>query len=268
MTSHSSGNYVTFDKTTIDAPARLEAGTCDAAASSESETRRGRQQTGCMLDATRVGGFTLTMRTLIFTFVCVVLVAQSRAAVPVKTSDTGFRPINGPLKPSRNPNFFVDASGTSLVLCGSHSWNTLQDWGSNGSIRPLDFDAFVGFLKAHGHNFTLLWCTELPKFHGLPTTENSPPDFTVSPFPWRRTGPGSATDGGLKFDLTEFNEAYFARLRARAQALRHAGIYAGVYLFTGEWLLRFRCPTDGYPFSGPNNVNGVDDGYRGGSLDA
>src|SRR5690349_2027670 len=113
MTSHSSGNYVTFDKTTIDAPARLEAGTCDAAASSESETRRGRQQTGCMLDATRVGGFTLTMRTLIFTFVCVVLVAQSRAAVPVKTSDTGFRPINGPLKPSRNPNFFVDASGTS-----------------------------------------------------------------------------------------------------------------------------------------------------------
>ena len=49
------------------------------------------------------------------------------------------------------------------------------------------------------------------------------------------------------------------------QALHSAGIYAGVYLFTGEFLLRFRCPTDGYPFSGPNNVNGVDDGYRGGS---
>jgi hypothetical protein len=29
-------------------------------------------------------------------------------------------------------------------------------------------------------------------------------------------------------------------------------------------LLRFRGPSDGYPFSGPNNVNGVDDGYRGG----
>ena len=266
MTSHRSGNYVTFNGTATDASARLEAGTCHIAASSGSETP-GSPATGCTLDATRVGGFTLTMRTLIFTFVCLVLAAQSRAAIPVKTSDTGFRPINGPLKPSRNPNYFVDASGTPLVLCGSHSWNTLQDWGSNGSIRPLDFDAFVDFLKAHGHNFTLLWCTELPKFHGLPTTENSPPDFTVSPFPWRRTGPGSATDGGLKFDLTKFDEAYFARLRARVEALRHAGIYAGVYLFTGEWLLRFRCPTDGYPFSGPNNVNGVDDGYRGGSPD-
>ena len=83
-----------------------------------------------------------------------------------------------------------------------------------------------------------------------------------------RTGPGRATDGRLKFDLTRFDPAYFDRLRARVQALNGAGIYAGVYLFTGEWLLRFRCATDGYPFSGPNNVNGVDDGYRGRSPEA
>ena len=131
--------------------------------------------------------------------------------------------------------------------------------------ESLDFDAFVEFLKAHGHNFTLLWSTELPRFRGLPTTEASPPDFTVSPFPWMRTGPGLATDGGLKFDLTRFDQAYFDRLRSRVQALDRAGIYAGVYLFTGEFLLRFRFPTDGYPFSGLNNVNGVDDGYRGGT---
>ena len=180
----------------------------------------------------------------------------------------------GPLRQSRNPNYFEDASGTPLVLCGSHTWNTLQDWGTKGSVRPLDFDAFVRFLKAHGHNFTLLWSTELPRFRGLPTTElgkiryrgtSSPPDFTVSPFPWMRTGPGLATDGGPKFDLTKFNPAYFDRLRARVQALDKAGIYAGVYLFTGEFLLRFRFAADGYPFSGPNNVNGVDDGYRGGA---
>src|SRR5579864_6498025 len=57
---------------------------------------------------------------------------------------------------------------------------------------------------------------------------------------------------------------YFERLRTRVEALNRAGIYAGIYLFTGEFLLRFRGPTDGYPFSGPNNVNGMDDGYRGG----
>src|SRR6266487_7198117 len=151
-------------------------------------------------------------------------------------------PINGPLRHSKNPNYFEDASGNAVILCGSQTWNTLQDWGSDGSIQTLDFNAFVSFLKAHDHNFTLLWSTELPKFHDLPTTETSPPDITVSPFPWMRTGPGLATDGGLKFDLTKFDENYFNRLRTRVQALNRAGIYAGVYLFSGEWLLRFRCP--------------------------
>ena len=80
-----------------------------------------------------------------------------------------------------------------------------------------------------------------------------------------RTGPGLATDGGPKFDLTRFDQAYFDRLRARVQALGKEGIYAGVYLFTGEFLLRFRFEADGYPFTGPNNVNGIDDGYRGGT---
>jgi hypothetical protein len=49
-------------------------------------------------------------------------------------------------------------------------------------------------------------------------------------------------------------------LHQRVKQLNDAGIYAGVYSFTGEWLKAFRCPQDGYPFSGPNNVNGVDDG--------
>jgi hypothetical protein len=80
-----------------------------------------------------------------------------------------------------------------------------------------------------------------------------------------RTGPGLATDGGLKFDLTKFDPLYFDRLRARGQALREAGIYAGVYLFTGEFLLRFRSSTDGYPLSGRNNSSGIDDGYGEGS---
>jgi hypothetical protein len=79
-----------------------------------------------------------------------------------------------------------------------------------------------------------------------------------------RTGPGKATDGGLKFDLAKFDPSYFDRLRTRTQALNNAGIYAGVYLFTGEFLNLFRCASDGYPFTGANNINGIDDGYTGG----
>ena len=172
--------------------------------------------------------------------------------------------ISGPLVHSPNPNYFQDASGATVILNGSQTWNTFQDWGTNGSLHTLDFNVFVRFLAYHKHNFTLLWTTEMPKFCGLPTMASTPPDFVASPLPWLRTGPGNATDGGLKFDLTKFNQAFFDRLRTRVEALRAAGIYAGVYPFTGEWLNVFRCSSDGYPFTGANNVNGVDDGYTSG----
>jgi hypothetical protein len=172
--------------------------------------------------------------------------------------------IAGPLTVSRNPNYFKDAHGAVLILNGSQTWNTFQDWGSDGSIQALGFQAFVDFLRAHQHNFTLLWITEMPKFCNLPVTAGSPPDFVASPLPWLRTGPGRASDGGLKFDLTRWDQSFFDRLRTRVQALRTAGIYVGVYLFTGEWLNVFRCSNDGYPFTGVNNINGVDDGYTSG----
>ena len=170
----------------------------------------------------------------------------------------------GPLTVSRNPDYFETANGHLLILNGSQTWNTFQDWGTNGSLRTLDFKTFVNFLIAHGHNFTLLWTTELPKFCGLPTTASTPPDFTASPFPWLRTGPGTATDGGLKFDLTKFDRTFFDRLRRRSEDLNRAGIYVGVYLFSGEFLNIFRCSSDGYPFTGADNINGIDDGYAGG----
>ena len=173
-------------------------------------------------------------------------------------------PIDGELTVSSNPHYFQDAHGVPLILNGSQTWNTFQDWGTGGTVEPLDFNAFVKFLLAHGHNFTLLWTVEMPKFCGLPVTPEAPPDFTVSPLPWRRTGPGSATDGGLKFDLTQFDPAFFDRLRARVEALNKAGIYTGVYLFTGEFLNIYRCSGDGYPLTGANNINHVDDGYVAG----
>ena len=187
-------------------------------------------------------------------FLCVLLTAQIASAAQ----------IAGPLVASANPNYFKDANGSVLILNGSQTWNTFQDWGSNGHLETLDFNYFVKFLREHGHNFTLLWTTEMPKFCGFPSTVSTPPDLVAGPLPWLRTGPGNATDGGLKFDLTKFDPSFFDRLRTRTQALNNAGIYAGVYLFTGEWLNIFRCASDGYPFTGANNINSVDDGYSGG----
>jgi hypothetical protein len=132
--------------------------------------------------------------------------------------------IAGPLVASANPDYFEDARVDVVILSGSQTWNTLQDWGSDGSFETVDFNAFVNFLTAHGHNFTLLWRTELPKFCGFPGTASSPPDLTVSPHPWLRTGPGNATDGGLKIRSYQVRPKLFRPLTesdAGAKRRRH-----------------------------------------------
>jgi hypothetical protein len=182
------------------------------------------------------------------------------------STDAGGPALAGPLRVSSNPRYFADATGRPLILAGSHTWNNLQDWGAGGAPQALDFGAYVSFLAAHGHNFTLLWRTELPKFCGLPTTAAAPPDLTTTSQPWPRTGPGNANDGSPKFDLSKFDATYFDRLRSRVVALGAAGIWTGVYLFTGEWLNVYRCAGDGYPLTGGNNVNGIDDGGGNGSM--
>ena len=55
-------------------------------------------------------------------------------------------PINKPLAVSANFRYFKDSNGAPVVLTGSQSWNTLQDWGTDGSVEALDYDAFVRFL--------------------------------------------------------------------------------------------------------------------------
>jgi hypothetical protein len=149
----------------------------------------------------------------------------------------------------------------------AHTPGTTCRTGGTDALQPLDFTAYTKFLVDHGHNFTLLWRTELPTFCGLPTTTANAPDFLTSPQPWARTGAGTANDGNAKFDLTKFDPAYFDRLRARVTQLNAAGIYVGVYLFTGEWLNVYRCAGDGHPLTGTNNVNGIDDGGGNGSMD-
>ena len=78
------------------------------------------------------------------------------AAEPAATSNpppgagaTASKPIKAPLRAlATNPNYFTDGSGKAIYLTGSHTWNNLQDWGTNGSIQPLDFTAYVKMLVA------------------------------------------------------------------------------------------------------------------------
>ena len=62
----------------------------------------------------------------------------------------------------------------------------------------FDFDAYLDWLVDHGHNFIRLWRWEQFKSQ----VGGGAVHACMSPQPWARTGPGAATDGKPKFDLT------------------------------------------------------------------
>lgn len=174
--------------------------------------------------------------------------------------------IKGPLVQSAtNPRWLVNSTtGKAVGLYGSHTWNSLQDGDNGGSYPPtqaLDFNYLCGVLQSMGHNCTILWRKDLPQSFGW----GAGGTWRWAPWPWARTGPGTATDGQPKFDLTTFDNAFFNRLYARAYQLWQCNMYAIVELFDGLDLANNRGSTDGYPFTGVNNINSVDDGYVSGT---
>jgi len=170
----------------------------------------------------------------------------------------------GPLIVSQsNPRYFTVASSAepkAVYLTGSHIWNNFHDGMGPGSDcaetpEPFDYDAYLKFLKEHGHNFIRLWRWENFKSQAAGGGFH----LCMGPQPWPRTGPGTAKDGKLKFDLDSFDQTYFDRLRNRVISAHNKGIYVAVMFFDG-WALHLSPPPDnveGHPFHLANNINGV-----------
>ena len=156
-----------------------------------------------------------------------------------------------------NPRYFTDGSGKAVYLAGSHVWNNFQDWGLSDPPEPLDYGAYLDFLKQNNHNLMRGWVWEQSKsFPGYSG------DLYISPLPFERTGPGDALDGKPKFDLTRLNQAYFDRVRSRCTSAADHGVYIGVMLFQG-WSMERKGrgeagnPWVNHPFNAANNINGI-----------
>ncbi len=163
----------------------------------------------------------------------------------------------GPLRVCpENRRYFTDGSGRAVYLTGSHTWNNLVDSGETDPPPAFDFTKYLDFLEEHHHNFIRLWAWEQSTF----LIEGEQARRYVEPFPWSRTGPGEALDGKPKFDLSQFDQSYFDRLRSRAEEAGKRHIYVGIMLLEG-WGLQFIMPPwgwHGHPFHPSNNINGVD----------
>ena len=145
-----------------------------------------------------------------------------------------------------------------MYLTGSHTWLNLQDGVLTDPPPPFGYTAFLDFVQSQNHNFFRLWRWEQAKW----AVEWYAP-YYFSPQPYQRPGPGLALDGKPKFDLTQFNQAYFDRMRQRVIEAGNRGIYVSVMLFDG-WSVSFpkgsvagSNPWLGHPFNRENNINGI-----------
>jgi hypothetical protein len=165
-------------------------------------------------------------------------------------------PATGPLRVnSANPRYFTDGSGKAILLTGSHTWDNRQDQ----STADFDWNNYLDNLESWNHNFIRLWVWEQAKnLTTWPDPVN--PETTLTPEIWLRTGPGKAADGGLKFDLNQYNQEHFNRLRQRIIEAGDRGIYVSIMLFDG-WSVAQKAggsnPWTHHPFRSTNNINGI-----------
>lgn len=184
------------------------------------------------------------------------LAADPNMGADPSTIDLQTTPM-GPLKKSTvNPRYFAKPNGQIVYLTGSHTWCNLMDCDDTNPISAtFNYTAYLDFLEANNLNFFRLWRAENVK--GGEAGDN----FWFSPMPYQRSSECCAFDGGNKFDLTKFNQAYFDRMRERVIQARKRGIYVSIMLFDG-WSVESKFgghnPWAGHPYRDINNINNID----------
>lgn len=180
------------------------------------------------------------------------------ASVPLTTPKPQTGPARGPLRiHPTNPRYFTDGSGNVVYLTGSHTWTNLQDVGDSDPPPAFDYTGFLDFLEAKHHNFFRLWRWEQARWGAW----NNIDGMRYADHPYPRPGPGLALDGKPQFDLSQFNQAYFDRMRQRIQQAGERGFYVAVMLFDG-WSIEDKGlwgnnPWRGHPFHPENNSNQI-----------
>lgn len=168
------------------------------------------------------------------------------SAVLVSTSAGAPAPIS--LHPD-NPHYFLwRGKPTVLVTSAEHY----------GAVLNLDFDysVYLAELQKQGLNLTRTFSgtyVELPHSFGITDNTLSPkPERYITP--WARSAEPGTNNRGAKFDLTQWDAAYFARLKDFLSAASAVGVVVEYTLF---------CPLyeeplwQVSPMNVANNINGV-----------
>jgi len=158
-----------------------------------------------------------------------------------------------------NRRYFTDDSGKAIYLAGHQWFNDVQHNAWNVPVK-VDWDRYLDFMQERKMNYLRNW---------IVWSVGDPKAGRPSPLmPFKRTGPGKALDGRPKFDLHQFDPAYFERLRGQVAAVAKRRVYISIMLFD---VYGFMGRDGTYPnslwagnvFHGPNNADGLDTDENG-----
>ncbi len=148
-------------------------------------------------------------------------------------------PAIAQLRISENQRYFLDGE-KPVVLFGSGLWTIIPDT----TVDIEDHNSWYAEWGSNANRVTAFaFCTAVPEGKGLA--------------PWPRTGPDNANDGYPRFDLSQFNEAYWERFHAYLESAQRHGIYVWLQIFDEpfiepgdeRWFIN--------PFNAENNINHI-----------
>lgn len=148
-----------------------------------------------------------------------------------------------------NPHYF-QWKGKPAVLIGSGE--------HYGAVLNLDFD-YAKYLAAYadaGMNVTRIFPGAYVEPQGAFHIEKNPlapaPERLICP--WARSAVPGYANGGNKFDLTKWDDAFFARLKDFVAVAEKRGVIVEMNLFTPMYE---QMQWDYSPMNAGNNINGI-----------
>jgi hypothetical protein len=153
-----------------------------------------------------------------------------------------------------NPHYFLFRTKPTVLVTSAEHYGAVLN-------RDFDYSKYLDELATHGLNLTRLfsgvYCEDAKAF-GITRNTLAPAEGKLS-CPWARSDMPGYAGGGNKFDLTQWDAAYFKRLKAFVAQAGQRGIVVEFVLFCpfyedSMWNLS--------PMNAANNVNGVGEVVR------
>jgi hypothetical protein len=157
-----------------------------------------------------------------------------------------FGPLNGQaiqVHPE-NPHYYLFHGKPTVLITSAEHY---------GAVINLAFDyvAYLDTLRAHGLNYTRIYPGGMFETTDKFITGNPigvrPRDLIV---PWARSNTPGYINGGNKFDLDQWNPAYFARLKDFIAKAAERGIVVEICFFNSQY-------SDTWPISPLNHENNI-----------